>query len=215
MRSADGAPYRANAGITEAQQAIVYEIDKVSCHFQTSHEHPELGKAIAADDAEVVVPGRIRLHDCLFMGAGKDHDLFPCASTLAADAASLAAFDQEPGRTGCRDDGRHCRIQQSKLQVVAVLLSRQDLLGHSHGLGPGERACAPLVYCGCRDSRLAPFRNDAGCLRRAKQIGVMPSQSNHASLLLKRRGTWAVPSPLSQQIQRWRAGAASRYRAAS
>jgi NAD(P)-dependent dehydrogenase (short-subunit alcohol dehydrogenase family) len=30
-------------------------------------------------------------------------------------------LDQESGRSGCRDDGRHCRIQQCKLPVVAVL----------------------------------------------------------------------------------------------
>ena len=32
-----------------------------------------------------------------------------------------ARLDQESGRTGRRDDGRHCRIQQCKLPVVAVL----------------------------------------------------------------------------------------------
>ena len=32
-----------------------------------------------------------------------------------------AALDQQSGRTGRRDDGRHCRIQQCQLPVVAVL----------------------------------------------------------------------------------------------
>jgi uncharacterized protein YdhG (YjbR/CyaY superfamily) len=41
----------------------------------------------------------------------------------------------------------------------------QDL-GHSHGLGAGERASAPSVHRHCPDSRLAAFRDDAECLRR-------------------------------------------------
>ena len=32
-----------------------------------------------------------------------------------------APLDQESGRTGRRDDGRHCRLQQCELPVVAVL----------------------------------------------------------------------------------------------
>jgi hypothetical protein len=70
-------------------------------------------------------------------------------------------LDQESGRTGGRDDGRHGRIQQRKVPSVAVLRPRQDL-GHSHGLGAGAGVPAPSVHGPCPDSRLAAVGADAG-----------------------------------------------------